>query len=930
MISHLGYLLLGTGAGAAYAALAVALVVTYRSSGVINFASGSLALYAAYMYGYLRQGLFLPLLPGLKKTYKLSFTPGFWVAALIAVALTALLGLVLYLVIFKSLRSAPPVARVVASLGVQIAIVLLIVKQLGTIQLPVSKIFPNSKLHFGRSVVESERFWFAGSVILMGVLLWALFRFTRFGLATRAAAESEKGAVVSRISANKVAALNWMLSSAVAAIAGILIAPMIAVVPNVYSLFIVPALAAAVLSRFEGLGAAIAGGFAIGMLQSEALFLKGDISWFPSKAGGPELVPLALILIFLVARGKPLPARGALIQRTLGRAPRPRYVFPTAVIALALGSIFFLALPNGEWKTAFILSVVLALISLSYVVVTGYAGQISLAQLTLAGASAHMLTFLSSTWHIPFPIAPLMSALFAAVLGTIIGIPALRVRGLTVAVVTLALAVALDAAWFRNTDIVGFEGALNVKKPKLFGIDVSMGTVRNTAHLRFGFMMLIVLTLTATGIALLRRSRLGSAMVAIRANERSAAAAGVDVVRVKLLAFGIGSFIAGLGGSMMAYYYGSIDYAQFLPLIGLALFATAYLAGITSVSGGITAGALGIGGLTYVAATKIFDLKSATASILYQLITAILLVLTVIKNPEGVTVPNHIMADKLNNWLRRRRGVQDDDSIVTGAVEPLKAQAIDISGLPTLMSIRELRVAYGGVVALDQVTVDVPEGAIIGLIGPNGAGKTTMVDALSGFANYSGSVVFDGHDLENLKPHQRVKLGLSRTFQAIELYEDLTVQENLEVGLASGRQGFGAAAKKSLDDACSVLGIERLRDRPASDLSQGQRQLVSIGRALVAQPKLLLLDEPAAGLDSAESIWLGERLRDVRAKGVTILMVDHDVNLVLGLCDYIFVLDFGLLIAKGTPSEIRNDRRVIEAYLGSTHSEAPVVEGASS
>jgi ABC-type branched-subunit amino acid transport system ATPase component/branched-subunit amino acid ABC-type transport system permease component len=928
MISHLGYLLLGVGSGAAFAALAVALVITYRSSGVINFASGSFALYAAYVYGYLRQGLFLPLLPGFRVTYKLPFMPGFAAAALIAIALTSLLGLLLYLVVFRPLRAAPPVARVVASLGVQIAIVLLIVKQLGTVQLPVKKIFPNTRWHLGRAVVETERLWFAGTVILLGVALWALFRFTRFGLATRAAAESEKGAVVSRISANRVAALNWMLSSAVAGLAGILIAPIVSVVPNVYSLFIVPALAAAVLSRFERIGPAIAGGLAIGMLQAEALFLKGDFSWFPSKSGGPELVPLVLILVFLVARGQPLPARGALIQRTLGRAPRSRHLFATVTIAFSFGSIMLLALPRGEWKTAFILSLVLALISLSLVVVTGYAGQISLAQLTLAGASAHMLTFLTSSWGIPFPIAPILAALFAALIGTVIGIPALRVRGLTVAVVTLALAIVLDAAWFRNTDIVGFEGALHVKKPKLFGIDISMGSVRNTTHLAFGFTALIVLTLVALGIALLRRSRLGSAMVAIRANERSAAAAGVDVVRVKLLAFGIASFITGLGGAMLAYYYGSIDYGQFLPLIGLGVFATAYLAGITSVSGGIAAGMLGLGGLAYTVTTKLFHLRTGTASLWYQLITAVLLILTVINNPEGIMGPNHAIADKLNARLLRRRGMTDG-GILDGSTEPLRTRIRDVASLPVLMSIRHLRVAYGGVVAVDEVTCDIPQGAIVGLIGPNGAGKTTMVDALSGFAVYSGSVIFDGHDLEGLKPHLRVKLGLSRTFQAIELYEDLTVQENLEVGLASGRQGFGSAAKKSLDDTCAVLRIDNLRDRPASDLSQGQRQLVSIGRALVAQPKLLLLDEPAAGLDTAESEWLGNRLQDVRDGGVTILMVDHDVNLVLTLCDFIVVLDFGEVIASGTPTEIRNNPAVIEAYLGATH-QPTAVEGAAS
>jgi ABC-type branched-subunit amino acid transport system ATPase component len=239
----------------------------------------------------------------------------------------------------------------------------------------------------------------------------------------------------------------------------------------------------------------------------------------------------------------------------------------------------------------------------------------------------------------------------------------------------------------------------------------------------------------------------------------------------------------------------------------------------------------------------------------------------------------------------------------------------------SVLNLRNVGVSYGGVVALVDVSFDVPKGAIVGLIGPNGAGKTTLVDAISGFAPYSGSITFAQRDISGLKPHQRVKIGLSRTFQAIELYDDLSVEENLEVGLASGRQGFGHASHESRDRTLAILGISGIRDRPAGELSQGQRQMVSIGRALAAQPELLLLDEPAAGLDSNESLWLGERLRAVRETGVTILLVDHDMNLVLSLCDLINVLDFGRLIASGTPKEIRTDSTVVAAYLGSTHAE---------
>jgi ABC-type branched-subunit amino acid transport system ATPase component len=190
--------------------------------------------------------------------------------------------------------------------------------------------------------------------------------------------------------------------------------------------------------------------------------------------------------------------------------------------------------------------------------------------------------------------------------------------------------------------------------------------------------------------------------------------------------------------------------------------------------------------------------------------------------------------------------------------------------------------------------------------------------------------------LQRLKPHQRIRAGLGRTFQAIELWEDLTVEENVVVGLAAaagrhrpsgyhpasgdGVSGDGAAARRDgLGEVFDLLGLGEVRDRPAGELSQGQRQLVSIARALVGRPKVLLLDEPAGGLDSSESLWLGERLRKIRDSGVTILLIDHDMHLVLNLCDQIQVLNFGKIIAAGPPAAIRADRAVAEAYLGSTH-----------
>ncbi|MFL2696966.1 MAG: ABC transporter ATP-binding protein [Acidimicrobiales bacterium] len=239
-----------------------------------------------------------------------------------------------------------------------------------------------------------------------------------------------------------------------------------------------------------------------------------------------------------------------------------------------------------------------------------------------------------------------------------------------------------------------------------------------------------------------------------------------------------------------------------------------------------------------------------------------------------------------------------------------------------------LTVTFGGLNACDKVDLKVPEGKFVGLIGPNGAGKTTFIDAITGYVPTSaGNAVFNGEDIGELKPHDRAQRGLVRTFQSLELFEDLSVKDNLLVaGYDTRWYSFlldmiymprkDQKVEEQIEWALDIMGLNDVADAMPSDLSHGRRKLVGVARALAASPKLILLDEPAAGLDTAESQILGGHLREFLDHDMSVFLIDHDMGLVLSVCDYIYVLDFGKIIAEGTPQEIRESDTVKKAYLG--------------
>lgn len=644
--------LLGLGQGALIAGIAVGVVVTYRGSGVINLATGAVAMVTGYLFWALTSGFF-----GLAVPVGLAFA--------VALAAAVLVGLIMQTAVFTPLGTASPLARLAASLGILLTLQAGVLLIFGNRPQQEPSVLPDGTVVLGDVAVPVDRFLLVAAVVLITAALAGMYRWTRFGLATRAAAESAPAAALAGLSAERIAAVNTCLASLVAGLLGILAAPIIQVDSTTMPLQVVPALAAALLARFTSLGVAATAGLSIGVVQSLLYYLSTQ-SWFPTDNGNAipgmsQLLVFVIIVVALFVRGAGLPRRGEVVERRLPAVPRPERLARPALIFGALAVAALVVLPF-DFRQSLTNSLIGALIVLSYVVITGYVGQISVMQLALSGTAGFLLAHLVTRWHVPFPVAPLLAAAIATLLGVAAGVSALRVRGVSLAIVTLAAALAIEQALFLNSTFGGTSG-LAVPSPHLFGLNLGpdaafRGLDGKQPSPVFGFLVLGVTVAAGLYVAHLRRTTLGRQMLAVRANERAAAAAGVNVRAVKITAFAISSFIAGIAGSLYAYNFASVSAVRFTALAAFALIGLAYIGGITMVSGAVTAGLLSVEGLMPHALERWFGLTGNWA----LLFGGVSLVVTVMTNPDGMAGANHRRATaRREARLARRRPPEADD-----------------------------------------------------------------------------------------------------------------------------------------------------------------------------------------------------------------------------------------------------------------------------
>ena len=842
----------------AYTMFAIGIVVIYRSSRVLNLAHGAMAMTPAYAYYSLTEWG-VPMLPAL----------------VLGVVFGALLGIGVEALFVRRLRPQGPTAQTVGTVAVTGLLIALVGKVYGTSALQVPSVFPEGEVTLGGTVRYADLGILVVGMVMAAATL-AFFKFTQFGLALRGAAQNRTAATLVGVNPQLAASAAWGLGGGLAALAGILLAAATNLNPYTLSLEVLPAFVAALLGGLESLGGAMLGAVIAGLIFGLVPLMS---TWpivgpFFSLPGAPQLVLTILTLVLLAVRGNRISGAdrdeaGLAVEKAPGRQGYKRNRLRPSAVAVFAGLLIFPFVVDYSVLGTSLIALEYAVIAFSLVILTGWVGQISLAQATFVGIGSLLTAMIAREWGIGSPFDMMVGALVAGLVAVLLGAVALRVRGLYLAVATLIFAWMGDAFLFTSP-YLGMSGGSSTKPNQIIGREGAIPSFDMTSRrVLFVFFLLVVVTCYVC-LSNLRDARTGRAFAAIRGSEAAAASLGIDVVRYKLVAFAASGVLAGLGGGLLMAEQRSVGADQFFYTVSLQFLAIAVVGGLSSLSGAVAAG------LLFASLRQLFFEVSWLEGWL-PIVSALLLAGVLLLYPTGLAG----LLDKMNAFFAKVADRADDllDPVkvrvvgayggarraVTAKVETVRApkptpgsedwmSARDVPEVPDTpaalieaaiadapvedevaappspakpvrtyrrerdldapirLEARDVTVRFGGLTAVNSASLEVREAEVVGLIGPNGAGKTTLFNAILGLNDpQTGSVLLYGKDATKAKAHVRAQMGVARTFQVLQLFKGLTVFDNLLV--ATHQHNESTPVGNLVASAATVRDEQACRDR---------------------------------------------------------------------------------------------------------------------
>jgi ABC-type branched-subunit amino acid transport system ATPase component/branched-subunit amino acid ABC-type transport system permease component len=890
----LPFIVIGLTSGAVYALAGLGLVLTYKTSGVFNFAMGALATVAAYVFYVL---------------YVLNKWS--WVtAALVAIFVAGPIMGVLLELLARRIQTTSLALRVASTVGLLLVIEAAVQLIYGTTTVRTVPIFlgtGNVKI-LGTNVQIAQIVTFVFAIGAT-VALTLFFRYSRRGIAMRAVVDNPELLDVAGTSAVATRRLAWVIGVTLVAASGVLFAPLLSLDPVQLTLLVVAAFGAAAIGAFSSLPLTLFGGLFIGVLGS--LCTK----WFTSGllSGLPPSLPFVVLFLVLL-----LFPRRYLVGRTFTvPASRPMWRAPGSLqLTAGVGLILLLALAPGfagihltDWTTFVAMSIVF--MSLGLLVRTS--GQVSLAQVSFVAIGAVAFSHLTVGTHVPWFLALILAGLVAVPIGALLAIPAVRLSGLYLALATFGFGILLQGMFYTQNYMFGSNGiGRTMPRPSIA-----------TSDKAYYYLVLVLAITAALFVVVLNRSRLGRLLRGQADSSVALETSGNSVKVTRVMVFCISAFMAAVGGALAGVGQTTISADSYQPVLSLTYFAL-----IIIVVGGEPWDAILASAVLFLIPSYV---SGANVNIWLQLLFGVSAILFAITRAgrRGVPVGLQRLVDRSFGRVKLA---------IPASFKRAAPEAPPRSAMRGGLTIDGLEVRFGGLLAVDGVNISAPEGKVTGLIGPNGAGKTTTFNATTALIKPTkGKVTIAGADVSRRGVSARARMGLGRTFQKMELFDTLSVRENVESGAEAAMAGSNpitqfaskpgqrAQVRAAAQQAMELCELIDLADTPAMSLSTGQRRLVELARCLAGPFGLLLLDEPSSGLDRAETKRFGEILKRVVAeRGVGILIVEHDMSLVLDICEHIYVLDFGELIFEGSPAQICASPIVQAAYLGNDEVEQAV------